>query len=195
MLKMKFSRLFYILFLMAVLSLPRVSGAASKWKSLADDGIHDPESPAIGILQEPAEALSKLPQDTSGNRVNWVKAIDEGIINPRTNIHPETKVRIWDNDVFLEKTGEMPVVRFPHRAHTLWLDCKNCHEKYFISKNGANPITMMKILQGNYCGRCHGAVAFPLIECLRCHSVPRQKLEQIKAETRKAESLKVQSRK
>ncbi len=185
MLKIKCSNIFFTLFLMLILLLPLISNAASKWKSLADDGIHDPESPAIGVLQEPADALSKLPQDTSGNMVNWVKALEQGVINPRTNIWPETKVRIRNDDVFLEQTGEMPVVRFPHRAHTLWLDCKNCHEKYFISKKGANPITMMKILQGNYCGRCHGAVAFPLTECDRCHSVPRQKLEQAKAESRK----------
>jgi hypothetical protein len=24
---------------------------------------------------------------------------------------------------------------------------------------------------GEHCGRCHGAVAFPLTECTRCHSV------------------------
>lgn len=188
--KMKFSCLFYSISLMVTLSLPLMSVAASKWKSLEDDGIHDPKSPAIGVLQEPAEALSKLPPDTSGNMVNWVKALEKGVINPRTNILPETKVRIRDDDVFLEKTGEMPIVRFPHRPHTLWLDCKNCHEKYFISKKGANPITMMKILQGYYCGRCHGAVAFPLTECDRCHSVPRSKLEKIKAESRKAENRK-----
>ena len=95
-------------------------GLAEVYKTdrLVDDGIHDPESPAIGVLQEPAEALSRLPPDTSGNMVNWVKALEKGAINPRTNIRPETKVRIRNDDVYLEKTGEMPVVRFPHRAHT-----------------------------------------------------------------------------
>ncbi|HEB86702.1 MAG TPA: hypothetical protein ENI68_06785 [Gammaproteobacteria bacterium] len=190
MLKIRFSCGFYTLLLMATLLLPLISSAASKWKSLEKDGIHDPDSPAMGVLQEPAAALSKLPQNTSGNMVDWVKALEDGAIHPRTNLWPETKVRIRNDDVFLEKTGEMPVVRFPHRAHTMWLDCKNCHEKYFISKKGANPITMMKILQGYYCGRCHGAVAFPLTECDRCHSVPRSKLEKIKAESRKAENRK-----
>ncbi len=185
MLDMRYSRRLYAIFLMPILLLPFHSVAGSKWRELSNDNIHDPEGPAIDVLQQPAEALAKLPQDTSGNMVNWVKALEEGVINPRTNLWPETKVKIRNNDLFLENTGEMPVVRFPHRAHTLWLDCKNCHEKYFISKEGANPITMMKILQGNYCGRCHGAVAFPLTECDRCHSVPRNKLEQIKAKSRK----------
>ena len=32
---------------------------------------------------------------------------------------------------------------------------------------------MLLILAGEKCGLCHGAVAFPLTECLRCHSVQR----------------------
>ncbi len=176
---------FYFVLCLLVLLQPVTSMAGSKWRTLSNDSIHDPEGTAIGVLQEPEEALSKLPQDTSGNLVDWVKALEDGVINPRTNLWPETKVRIKNNDIFMKNTGEMPVVLFPHRAHTLWLDCKNCHEKYFISKEGANPITMMKILQGNYCGRCHGAVAFPLTECNRCHSVPWGKLEQFKAKSRK----------
>ena len=181
----KYCQWFGVFFSIALLLQPLDSVAGSKWRALSKDNIHDPEGLAIGVLQEPEEALSKLPQDTSGNLVNWVKALEEGVINPRTNLWPETKVRIRNNDIFMKNTGEMPVVLFPHRAHTLWLDCKNCHEKYFISKEDANPITMMKILQGNYCGRCHGAVAFPLTECNRCHSVPREKLEQIKTQSRK----------
>jgi c(7)-type cytochrome triheme protein len=65
-------------------------------------------------------------------------------------------------------------VLFPHRPHTEWLDCENCHDKLFKKKAGETPINMFQVLQGEYCGRCHGAVAFPLTECRRCHSVPRQ---------------------
>ena len=77
-------------------------------------------------------------------------------------------------DIIMEKTGEMPLVLFPHRPHTEWLDCNNCHDKIFIKKVDANPINMLAILSGNYCGQCHGAVAFPLTECNRCHSVIRR---------------------
>ena len=73
----------------------------------------------------------------------------------------------------MEKTGEMPLVLFPHRPHTEWLDCSNCHDKIFVEKVGANQINMFTILSGQHCGQCHGAVAFPLTECNRCHSVPR----------------------
>ena len=142
---------------------------------LAKDGIHDPASPAIKILQDPAEALGKFPVDVVGNQVRWVKALELGVITPRSNILPETKVNVLDLDVIMPRTGEMPMVRFPHQQHTEWLDCSNCHEKLFASKAGATKaMNMFEILQGEYCGVCHGAVAFPLTECRRCHSVERK---------------------
>ena len=146
--------------------------AAETWKPLEKDGIHDPSNAALGFLQQPAEALSVLPPDTAGNYVDWTRALREGYINPRTNIMPETKVNVLDQDIIMKNTGDLPFVRFPHKTHTEWLDCKNCHEAIFISKAGATPMNMLEILQGNYCGQCHGAVSFPLTECNRCHSVP-----------------------
>ena len=144
------------------------------WKPLAQDGLHDPLSPAINLLQEPAEALSQLPPDTAGNNVAWVRALRERYIEPRTNIFPETEIEVLDMDIIMEKTGELPLVLFPHKAHTEWLDCKNCHDRIFKEKVDANPINMFAILAGQYCGQCHGAVAFPLTECNRCHSVGRK---------------------
>jgi c(7)-type cytochrome triheme protein len=149
--------------------------ADSNRAPLAKDGVHDPVSPAIKILQEPAEALAKFPIDAVGNQVRWVKALELGLITPRSNILPETKVNVLDLDVIMPRTAEMPMVRFPHRQHTEWLDCSNCHEKLFISKAGATKkVNMFEILQGEYCGLCHGAVSFPLTECKRCHSVERK---------------------
>jgi c(7)-type cytochrome triheme protein len=150
-----------------------LAAAAAKWTPLALDGVHDPTSPAIGVLQEPAEALSTLPPDTAGNQVLWVRALDEGHINPRTNILPETKVNLRTTDILLKNTGEAALVRFPHRQHTAWLDCSNCHDQLFQQTAGATKLSMFRILQGESCGLCHGAVAFPLTECGRCHSVLR----------------------
>ena len=146
---------------------------AGDWLPLARDGVHDPASPALELLQNPREALSALAPDTAGNQVRWVEALDKGQINPRTNLLPGTKVEVLDLDVLLNLRGGTPIVRFPHRQHTLWLDCSNCHEQLFKSKAGANRLSMMQILQGEQCGVCHGAVSFPLTECTRCHSVPR----------------------
>lgn len=155
------------------LALGVLAGQARQWLELERDGLHDPANPGIRKLQEPSEALGVLPPDTAGNQVDWVKALRDGHIEPRTQLKATTPVRVLDSDVLMTDTGEMPIVRFPHRAHTEWLDCGNCHEELFKSKTGASPVNMLAILQGEYCGRCHGAVAFPLTECSRCHSVPR----------------------
>ena len=151
---------------------------AGNWLPLARDGLHDPANTSLKQLQNPAEALSKLPPDTVGNQVNWGKALEQGKIHPRTNIYPETKVKVLDQnlppDVLMKNTGELDMVRFPHKQHAEWLDCGNCHEELFKSKAGATPgFSMFAILQGEYCGRCHGAIAFPLTECKRCHNAPR----------------------
>jgi c(7)-type cytochrome triheme protein len=150
-----------------------VHAQSSGWKPLKEDGLQDPENPAIEFLQEPAEALSQLPPDGVGNKVLWNRALREKDMQPRTNSYPETKIEIIDMDIIMEKTGEMPLVLFPHLPHTEWLDCTNCHDQIFVKKVDANQINMFTILSGNHCGQCHGAVAFPLTECNRCHSVPR----------------------
>lgn len=148
--------------------------AAGPQLPLAADGVHDPANPGLKMLQEPRDALSNLPKDEVGNRVRWVKALEQGAITPRTNILPDTQIRVLNLDILMPRTAEAPMVLFPHKQHTEWLDCSNCHEKLFKYKAGTTKgLNMFAILQGEFCGRCHGAVAFPLTECKRCHSVPR----------------------
>ena len=145
------------------------------WVPLAKDKLHDPRGPAIKQLQEPGAGLSQLPAHESGNRVLWAKALDRGAISPRRSRTPsKTKIQVLDMDVLLDLNGSMPIVRFPHRIHTEWLACDNCHEQLFKSKVGANKLSMFRILLGEQCGLCHGAVAFPLTECQFCHSVERK---------------------
>ena len=142
-----------------------------EWRKLAADGLHDPGNEMLRFLQQPAEALSVLPMGgPSGNQVDWAAALREGVISPRTNVRPETKIQVLDLDIVFTETAGQPNVVFPHRQHTEWLDCANCHPKIFIAKRGANDFGMLQVLEGEYCGRCHGAVSFPLTECKRCHS-------------------------
>ena len=144
---------------------------AGPWQDLSDDGLHDPAGPGIGVLQQPAEALSVLPQDGAGNHVHWVKALRDGFITPRHALADKPPPAIDTTDIIMRDTSTLPFVRFPHRTHTEWLDCTICHDRLFERKAGTTPINMGAILQGKYCGVCHGAVAFPLTECNRCHSV------------------------
>lgn len=146
-------------------------GDKRNWKPLEKDDLHDPKGTSIQDLQNPKEAMSVLPADGAGNLVNWVEALRQGIIQPRTNILPDTRINVLDLDLIYGNTGDQAFVRFPHKAHTEWLDCANCHEEIFKTKFNASGIKMGQILEGKFCGQCHGAVAFPLTECKRCHSV------------------------
>jgi c(7)-type cytochrome triheme protein len=159
-----------------VLLAAAASAAPLPWLPLAQDGVHDPKAPGLALLQQPAEALAALPRDTAGNLVRWVQALDSGAIAPRSTLLDDAPVRVLDQDLIISKFGSMPAVTFPHRAHTLWLDCSNCHPTPFQDKAGANRFSMTAILNGEQCGLCHGAVSFPLTECNRCHSVPNASL-------------------
>lgn len=164
----------------AALALLLCAGAAAaqpderRWMPLARDGVHDPKSPAIGQLQEPREALAPLVPDTAGNQVRWMDALTRGQIKPRARITPEPRAEpLRETEIFLNLKGGTPIVRFPHKQHTMWLDCGNCHDGLFKREVGASALDMRRILQGEQCGVCHGAVAFPLTECNRCHNTAR----------------------
>jgi len=139
--------------------------------SLRDDGLHDETNDALNSLQEPEKSMADFPIDRRGG-INWAKAIDDGTIDPRMSRTGEEDMNIMDMDILFKDTGDMPWVRFPHLAHTRWLDCSNCHPAIFIPQKGGNhEIGMDAIIAGKYCGRCHDKVAFPLWTCERCHSV------------------------
>jgi c(7)-type cytochrome triheme protein len=142
---------------------------------LAEDGIHDPTNQAVArVLQEPVEAMADFPRDDKGI-IDWVKVLDNGLINPRKSLTGQDDMYTADFDIIFTNTGSMPNVRFPHRPHTEWLTCANCHPAIFLPQKGGNPVTMSQIIEGKYCGVCHGKVAFPPTKnCGRCHSVPRQ---------------------
>lgn len=147
--------------------------AKSPWRSLAYDGIHERGSGAIGVLQEPRSALRGLPRANSGNFIDWAAALREGAIRPRARTGGPGRMEVLDLDILLADTKNMPVVTFPHRTHTEWLSCRNCHDWLFKAQRGANDISMTDIARGRACGLCHGRVAFPVTECFRCHDGPR----------------------
>jgi len=158
----------------AVLTCASMAADTRSWPLLEKDGIHDPKSPAVSQLQQPREALSRLAPDLPGNQVRWVQALQSGQINPRAKLHPDTTVEIRETEIYLNlQGGASPIVKFPHKPHTQWLACANCHDGLFRKEVGSTRIGMRAILEGNQCGVCHGAVAFPLTECDRCHSVSR----------------------
>jgi c(7)-type cytochrome triheme protein len=142
-------------------------------ESIFQDGVHDSENAASHTLQNPEVALKEFPRDRR-NQVDWVQALDQGFIEPRADKEGKSKIQELDMDIVMNNTQFMPYVKFPHIVHTRWLACSNCHPKIFIPKENANPISMNKVLRGQYCGVCHDKVAFALFVCERCHSVPHK---------------------
>lgn len=143
------------------------------WRELKGDEYHDPENPAIDLLQNPAEAMRDLPRARTGNYIDWVAALKSGVITPRANVDSDGEMEASDLVVTLKDTRTMPTVTFSHSVHTQWLACSNCHDDLFKRKAGATDIRMADILRGKSCGVCHGKVAFPPDLCFRCHDGPR----------------------
>lgn len=121
-------------------------------------------------------AFSVLPKDKFGE-VNWVTSLKEGILNPKDSLEvsggPPSPILNLDIVFNISDAYPVPHVVFPHAPHTMWLNCNNCHPAIFIMKQGANPVSMDRIIRGEFCGRCHGVVAFQFTDCLRCHSRPK----------------------
>ncbi len=143
-----------------------------------EDGIHDVENEATFILQSPREAFAELPKTAFGNYVDWVKAIDQKLLRPRWDrLNSAEEPFVMDLDIVRPVKASVPDVVFPHRQHTEWLFCSNCHPAIFIPQKGANQINMSAILLGRKCGVCHGKVSFPITtkSCRKCHSKPKPK--------------------
>ena len=141
-----------------------------------EDGIHDTTNEATFSLQPPEEAYQGLPRSPVGNRVDWVKALDDGLLRPRWDrVDSSEEPFVMDLDIVRPVKASMPDVVFPHRQHTEWLFCSNCHPAIFVPQAGANQINMSAILLGEKCGVCHGKVAFPITTatCTKCHSKPK----------------------
>ncbi len=137
----------------------------------ADDGIHDPTNEGTLLLQPPLQGMAELVRSNFGNNVDWVMSLESKKATPRwerTNAMAEGIV--MDLNIVRVPKGSMPNVVFPHKQHTEWLDCSNCHPAIFIPQKGANQISMPLIMLGQKCGVCHGKVAFPVSQCTKCHS-------------------------
>jgi len=129
--------------------------------------------------EEFVRLFDSLPKDEE-NKVDWERAVDEGLIAPLASIdNSDVEEQIMDLRVVI-KFDDMLIkdVVFSHEVHTFWLNCESCHPKFFVPEVAANRMTMKHIREGKYCGLCHGVVAFPTdvidapnfrANCLRCH--------------------------
>ena len=121
---------------------------------------------------------AKVPRAFFGNKVDWGKAVRYEIITPVYSIfHKEEKPLAFRKRLELKaEWNYVPPAVFPHRAHTQWLDCANCHPDIFnIRKKTTKNFAMQYILDRKFCGVCHLKVAFPLDDCTGCHPAMSRK--------------------
>ena len=123
--------------------------------------------------------VKDLPKERFGNGIGWQEAEETGKIKPSDYVEGLSfKRRALEipKDIDIEaKVPGMNEIIFSHKKHTFWSGCEGCHPEIFSGiKQGMTKFSMMENFEGKYCGQCHATVAFPMIDCQRCHSKPVQ---------------------
>jgi c(7)-type cytochrome triheme protein len=174
------------------------SFAADSWLSWFFDGVPAPgqEQPPKPVIHQPRRPAYKKPEPqpvivipdkpppidwkarflalarNDDGQVEWTRALDEKAITPRPGLADDAKdEEPTDMDLeFVPKGQPEYKVVFPHKPHTQWLGCPNCHTGIFEMEKGKAVMTMDKLNAGEYCGVCHGKVTAPeLTSCQGCH--------------------------
>ncbi|MDO8426618.1 MAG: cytochrome c3 family protein [Deltaproteobacteria bacterium] len=148
-------------------------------------GVGDPNKPPsiaykAGRGWHPqALAVQGHPKDRYG-LIDWARIVRENLVKPKFSLAPDDdEMPPLKMDVLIAAKGDfVNDVVYPHEMHTYWLKCEICHATVggpiFIPVKGGNDMSMVGIVQGQWCGRCHGKVAFPLTDCNRCHTSPKK---------------------
>ncbi len=126
-----------------------------------------------------AKLVAELPKERFGNGVDWEQAEATGKIKPVDFVEGASfkrKAIEVPKDIDLAaKVAGMNEIIFSHKKHTVWNGCEGCHPEIFAGiQKGQTQYSMVEIFAGKYCGQCHLNVAFPMIDCQRCHTKPVQ---------------------
>jgi len=121
----------------------------------------------------------KFPKERFGNGINWEKAEEDGTIKLVDYLEgvsiKRTSLGVQKDFALGAKVKGMPEIIFSHKKHTVWNGCEVCHPEIFVGvKKGSTKYSMVEIFESKYCGVCHSTVAFPLLDCQRCHTKPVQ---------------------
>ena len=135
------------------------------------------EPPEIESVLNWEKASEMLPKDDA-DEIDWMAALREGVIKPRAEIGRQgnPQANLFKYDFYFKGPDEDSDAFFPHSAHTEWLTCESCHPAIFPYRETGMQIgeeyaiVMDQIFEGEFCGKCHGTVAFILDTCSRCHA-------------------------
>jgi c(7)-type cytochrome triheme protein len=119
----------------------------------------------------------RYPKERFGNGIDWIKAESDGFVKPIDYIEgvsTKRKGMVVKKDFTMNpKVEGMPDIIYSHTKHTVWCGCELCHPEIFVGvKKGMTKYSMPEIFDGKFCGACHTKVAFPLLDCQRCHIKP-----------------------
>lgn len=120
------------------------------------------------------DALSSaLPRGRFGNNIDWEAAELQGklkLVDVLPGVTVVRKPMELRPDYSIEaKIEGLPDIIFSHKKHAVWHGCELCHPDIFSVKTGSTKYTMEDVFAGKFCGECHGSVAFPTLDCQRCH--------------------------
>jgi c(7)-type cytochrome triheme protein len=122
------------------------------------------------------KAVEGLPRGRFGNGIDWELAEIQGkfkLVDTLPGVSVVRKPLQIPSDYKIEgSVASVPEIIFSHKKHDAWNGCESCHPDVFGVKNGTTKYTMQQVFDGKYCGLCHGTVAFPAIDCARCHTKP-----------------------
>lgn len=120
------------------------------------------------------EFQNKMPRERFGNGIDWQQAEEKHLIKIQDYLEGVSikRGKIKDPEAIKINPVEknMPDIIFSHTKHAAWSGCELCHPEVFGVKKGAKPYSMEEIFNGKYCGLCHDLVAFPNLDCQRCHT-------------------------
>jgi c(7)-type cytochrome triheme protein len=125
-----------------------------------------------------ATLARKLPHERFGNGIDWERAELQKLIRPIDFLEgvsiKRQQIQGQKDFALTAKLEGMPNIIFSHAKHTTWNGCELCHPEIFKVRRGATRNSMVQIFDGQSCGTCHTTVAFPLVDCQRCHTAPVQ---------------------
>ena len=123
-----------------------------------------------------ATFVSDLPKGRFGNNVDWEAAELDGkikLVDTIEGISVKRRPLEIPKDYSIEaKLAGLPEIIFSHKKHAVWNGCELCHPDIYAVKAGATKYSMEDVFAGKFCGACHGSVAFPAMDCQRCHVKP-----------------------
>jgi c(7)-type cytochrome triheme protein len=120
------------------------------------------------------EFAGEMPKSGYGNKIDWVAALEKGLIKPKRSFYEEEPLLDLPGNLkkplTLRASSARSTTPFPHTKHVGWMDCSGCHPEIFnIKKAGTDFFSMSKNLFGWFCGSCHLRVSFSMQDCGRCH--------------------------